>query len=306
MPNINENETRRKTKRDGFTKIPHGFYERLRELKGVRLAVWLAHRSMESRDGTSFPSLETLAQCTGYAKTQVKTARQWLRKHGWLISSGQKHTPKGRFSVPTERTAIPAVALKPDHGAPSTAARKLDHGEVPTAARKAGDDLKPDPEVNTKILKPEVATRSIARPTPEVELPGGVSSEDVNAYIKARKKKPTLEAVAQYLWLLKDKLGEDPKERILFAIQSGATLQPTPGNSPADPPPAPAQEHCDEPVDKYHDLMCRCDECVAEAVERYFQHRTTLAHDPEAIARLEASYEKGYPDAWKKIKATLN
>jgi hypothetical protein len=130
-------------KSNGFTKLPHGFHKRLREIKGVRLAVWLAHRCEEGKEGTSYPSLKALAGYTGYDDTTVKEARKWLRKHGWLVSRGQSHTSKGKFSVPIEHTVVPVVGKTDDGKSSSGLVGKADHGAVGFS-----DDGKADSEVD--------------------------------------------------------------------------------------------------------------------------------------------------------------
>jgi hypothetical protein len=136
----------------GFTQLPHGFYKRLWELKGVRLAVWLAHRCMENKEGTSWPSLETLMRCTGYDRHAIQRARSWLRTNGWLIKGGESRTGKGKFSVPVEHTVIPQ--------AQETAGTKDAHGleqKTPTvqaqntAAVKFGKEVIPSDDTSQVI-----------------------------------------------------------------------------------------------------------------------------------------------------------
>jgi hypothetical protein len=92
---------------NGFSKIPHGFHTRLRELSGLQLKVWLAHRCMEGQKGVSYPSLAALAQYTGANERRIIPARKWLRDNGWLTTTKQMRTRHGYFSVPTEHTTIP-------------------------------------------------------------------------------------------------------------------------------------------------------------------------------------------------------
>jgi hypothetical protein len=100
-------------KTKGFTQIPHGFHKRIAELKGARLAVWLVHRCMEGRAGSSWPSLATLETFTGYDRHAIQRARSWLRANGWLVKGGESRTDKGKFSVPVEHTAVPQAQNAP-------------------------------------------------------------------------------------------------------------------------------------------------------------------------------------------------
>jgi hypothetical protein len=179
------------TKSGGFSKIPHGFYRRIRELTGAQIKVWLAHRCMEGRDGFSYPSLDSLSTYTGITKSGIKCARKFLRDNGWLVSDGNVRTAKGHFSVPRERTQIPPVDWKPGHGemsdgSPKTGLRTPWPGK--TAAVKTGDgfsgpEVVPSsevvpcegPEVNSVAVgdaMPQTSRRSVAHLLSTKELKG--------------------------------------------------------------------------------------------------------------------------------------
>jgi hypothetical protein len=99
-------------KKNGFTKLPHGFHKRIGDLSGVELKVWLCHRCMEGKDGTSYPSLETLAEYTGCCTDKICRARASLRKRGWLKETGTMPSANGRFSVPVMTTVVPPLYEK--------------------------------------------------------------------------------------------------------------------------------------------------------------------------------------------------
>jgi hypothetical protein len=106
------------TKSAGFTQIPHGFHERIAELSGAQLKVWLAHRCREGKDGDSYPSLTRLTQDTGLDIHTVTDARRMLRETGWLESTGQTRASHGQFSIPYQHTVVPPpVSGKPTNGA---------------------------------------------------------------------------------------------------------------------------------------------------------------------------------------------
>ena len=109
----------------GFSKIPHGFHKRIREFTESQLKVWLAHRCMEGKAGTSFPGLDAISACTGLNVHTISDARKWLRNHGWLVSQGQTRARGGKFSVPIEHTTVP----------PLTDSRIPTGGEKTTASR---------------------------------------------------------------------------------------------------------------------------------------------------------------------------
>jgi hypothetical protein len=96
------------SKHNGFSKLPHGFHKRLHELTEAELKVWLAHRCMEGKAGTSYPSRETLAGYTGLNVQTISDARTSLRAKSWLVVTGYIPPKKrGQFSVPIEHTEVP-------------------------------------------------------------------------------------------------------------------------------------------------------------------------------------------------------
>jgi hypothetical protein len=120
------------TAKKGFSQIPHGFHKRINELNESQLKVWLTHRCMEGKEGTSYPGLDTLVQYTGLNIHTVTNARKWLRDNGWLVSTGQVRGKRGKFSVPIEHTAVPPTAASgnPTNGEASTHATV---GGIPTS-----------------------------------------------------------------------------------------------------------------------------------------------------------------------------
>jgi hypothetical protein len=149
-------------KSNGFSKLPHGFHKRLKELTGSRLKVWLVHRCMEGKGGTSYPSLKALAECTGLDDSTVKEARKWLREHGWLVSEGQSHTAKGKFSVPVEKTVIPVVGKADDGKGSHGLVGKADHGAVGnTVVGKADSEVDPSDDVEVDPIQVDPAKQGV-------------------------------------------------------------------------------------------------------------------------------------------------
>jgi len=145
------------------------------------------------------------------------------------------------------------------------------------------------------VLK-EPSKEPSKEPPPLPPLPRGVTIEDVNAYIESRKMKPSQHAVCRFLELLKTKYGDDPEERLLFAIANGSALQPTPGAFPIeisndDQPPDEWENDYHEPTDD--ELIARHREVESELAAR---------NDVEAIQRLNISFKMRRPDLWERIK----
>jgi hypothetical protein len=92
-----------------WAKIPFGLRERLHELKGARLHVWLACRLHANRDGWAWAGLNTLAQETGYHKDVIARTKAWLRWNRWLEIDefDRRAKKKGFFGVTPYRAVIP-------------------------------------------------------------------------------------------------------------------------------------------------------------------------------------------------------
>jgi Helix-turn-helix domain len=65
------------------------------KLPGNMLKVWLCHFMHEGEKRESWPSIETIMNETGLARTPVQRARADLKKHGWLVQVRAYHQPDG-------------------------------------------------------------------------------------------------------------------------------------------------------------------------------------------------------------------
>ena len=103
------NQELERKERTGGKLIPFSLRERLCELKGARLSVWLCHWLHSDKQGLSWPSLELLAKETGLDKGWIVRARACLRKNGWLVqeSNEQPRRPNNRFAVARYFVRIP-------------------------------------------------------------------------------------------------------------------------------------------------------------------------------------------------------
>jgi len=99
-------------KKTGFTKLPHGFHKRIVDFKDgksyTRLAVWLAHRCREGKDGTSYPGLRLIEEELDLKEDTVVQARRWLQDNGWLTKTGTVPSRDGQYAVPVMTTSIPS------------------------------------------------------------------------------------------------------------------------------------------------------------------------------------------------------
>ena len=91
--------------------VPFALRERLHELSGARLHVWLAHWLHADKQGLSWPSLDLLVKETGVSRHWIIQQRAWLRKRGWLkrASGEQPRQANNRFASARYYVQIPKV-----------------------------------------------------------------------------------------------------------------------------------------------------------------------------------------------------
>lgn len=89
--------------------VPFSLRERLYELRGARLHVWLCHWLHSDKQGLSWPSLDLLSSETGLDVGWIVKARAWLRKGGWLVRESKEQPRHGnnRFAVARYFVKIP-------------------------------------------------------------------------------------------------------------------------------------------------------------------------------------------------------
>lgn len=113
--------------------IEFKFRERLCELKGARLAVWLSYFLHANRiDTLAWPSLAVLANETGYSVDVVSLSRNRLIREGWLVSADVNcRQPRkfGRFGSPRLRPVIPDAAPGNHRSGDTSAQTKNRDGE---------------------------------------------------------------------------------------------------------------------------------------------------------------------------------
>jgi len=126
-----------------FKKIDCADLRRLAGLPPAALKVWLYHHGRSGEGDTSFPRLDTIALDTNQNTQTVKRARKWLRKNGWLVTTGWKPVHLGR-GVPIEQAVFPPQsALRVEN--PPLNASPLRVGKSPGG--------KPTPEVDSKTFE---------------------------------------------------------------------------------------------------------------------------------------------------------
>ena len=93
----------------GFKKFPHDWRKRVfKELKGIRLSVWMYHWSRSGPDDLVETTLDQLEDDLPYCKSEIVKARGELRKAGWLgVDKASYQDERGRWTVPTYKPAIP-------------------------------------------------------------------------------------------------------------------------------------------------------------------------------------------------------
>ena len=93
----------------GSKKFPHDWRKRVfKELKGIRLSVWMYHWSRSGPDDLVETTLDQLVEDLPYCKSEIVKARGELRKAGWLeVDKASYQDERGRWTVPTFKPVIP-------------------------------------------------------------------------------------------------------------------------------------------------------------------------------------------------------
>jgi hypothetical protein len=118
--------------------------DRLHELTGNELKVWMYLWLRTGKEETSFPSNQTIADDIGIHRNSVKAAKRGLRAKCWSIRIKQRKRDNGSFSTVVEQTITPWDKTA------TTDAQQLVHG---TVAQKADDGKLCQPEVVFKDLE---------------------------------------------------------------------------------------------------------------------------------------------------------
>lgn len=91
-----------------FKKLPVEFRNRLSELDGYELKVWLCYLLHGNVESVAWPSRETIHLETGLSPDWISKARTKLKKNQWLVEE-VTHRKSGRFGAPR------LIAVVPDH-----------------------------------------------------------------------------------------------------------------------------------------------------------------------------------------------
>lgn len=96
-------EKKRRRGRDEYTPqtlpafIPAWLREKLDDLRGAPLSVFVAYASRANKDGIAWPSLGCLAKDTGYGIRSCKAARKKLIEMKLLIPECQEREKGGKY-----------------------------------------------------------------------------------------------------------------------------------------------------------------------------------------------------------------
>lgn len=89
--------------------LPFQFRERLYELTGAELSIWLAYFLHSDPEGIAWPSRDLLQEETWRNEDVITQVRARLVARGWLIRTGNKQPRKrgNRFAAPAYKVVIP-------------------------------------------------------------------------------------------------------------------------------------------------------------------------------------------------------
>jgi len=99
-------------KKQGFKKVPWSLRDRLRELSGNELKVWLHAYLYSGKDDASTLDNPRIARETNLHLDTVKESKAVLRSNGWLIKTGEVFGSHGGCPMPTLQAVIPPQGVK--------------------------------------------------------------------------------------------------------------------------------------------------------------------------------------------------
>ncbi len=108
--------------------LPFDFRERLFELTGAELSIWLAYWLHSNPQDIAWPSRSTLQKETWRNEDVITQVRARLVARGWLIrvDNKQPRKPGNRFAAPAYRVVIPRRSdVRPERK------KRLHHGTFP-------------------------------------------------------------------------------------------------------------------------------------------------------------------------------
>jgi len=92
---------------DIFVKLPVRIRNRLHELSGAEIKIWVAYLTHANADNIAWPGLETLQKETGLSEDWISQSRGTLSEKGWLVRSDDERK-SGRFGSPRFQPVIPS------------------------------------------------------------------------------------------------------------------------------------------------------------------------------------------------------
>lgn len=169
--------------------IPFEMRLRLGELKGVRLAIWLAYLLHSNRDGVAWPGLRLLARETGYNLDVVSDARNELIRQGWLRRLESQRQAGGRFAAPRLAVEIPDTDAEK-----SSSGRKATHGEQGGNRMEKTSAQRKD-KISVRSINNEDGSRKVGQGQPTAQalpedpwelvgLPGGTGDHEFDEFWK--------------------------------------------------------------------------------------------------------------------------
>ena len=110
--------------------LPVSIRDRLSELSGAELKVWLCYRSHANAEGIAWPGRELLGKETGLSNDTISAARAGLGRKRWLVpaqvarnsrpSTGKFGSPRFMPVIPSTVTDIDRVGISPSRNERAT------------------------------------------------------------------------------------------------------------------------------------------------------------------------------------------
>jgi len=162
--------------------VPFSLRERLHELTGNELKLWLCMFLHSDRNGEAYPSNKLLMKETGMSAPTFKAAKRGLRTKGWFTNAKKRVRDDGSYSTVKEQVHIPTLsrATNDTYLGQESCPTPVSHltlpsgntltlHEVPTSEVPNIEEPNMEDELVSKLVSSDVSLRSTSTTSPNGE-----------------------------------------------------------------------------------------------------------------------------------------
>jgi hypothetical protein len=168
--------------------LPVSIRDRLSELSGAELKVWVAYRSHANIEGIAWPGRPLLCEETGLSNDTISAARAGLKRKRWLVpvhEGRNSMSSAGKFGSPRFRPVIPSDLRRDDNfSSRSIQSQEKDvlPSRSPDVSPSRGDSVHRDAENPSLSSSSEALPKELVPREGETAAPCGASATAVASH----------------------------------------------------------------------------------------------------------------------------